>query len=110
MSRAAISLRASLRRALGAFQPSDRLVIGPTAEAFKPSDRPAIGPTAEAFKASNVARAALRSCGPYADSLAGVMGNEVAAHRKLLSLRMWASVDRDKLNRYGPASWSLPRR
>lgn len=63
-----------------------------------------------ALKASNVARAALHSCGSYADSLAGVMGNEVAAHRKLLSQRMLASVDRDEVNRFWPASWSLPSR
>jgi hypothetical protein len=60
---------------------------GPAAEAFKPSDRLVIGPTAEAFKASNVSRATLHSCGSSADTLAGVMGNEVAAHRKLLSPR-----------------------
>ena len=59
-----------------------------------------IGPTAEAFKAFNVARAALHSCGSYADSLEGVMGNEVAAHRKLILQRKLASVDRDMVNSF----------
>lgn len=34
-----------------------------TLRAFKPSNRLVIGPAAEAFKASNVALAALHSCG-----------------------------------------------